>query len=105
MNWTTYTFPMWTLPRCAGVYVLYIDNELVYVGQSVDICNRFSEHSIRYGYAQNIITPWGDYPSSARIQVKVKRSKRLGDWAMDEIRLIHRLQPRFNRQHKRRKRA
>lgn len=105
MNWTTYTFPRWALPRCAGVYAIYFDDELVYIGQSVDIYNRFSEHSIRYGYAQNIITPWGDLPSTAKVRVKVKRSRRLGDWAMHEIRLIHRLRPRLNRHHKGRKRA
>ena len=105
MNWTTHYFPRFGLPRCAGVYAVYFDDELVYIGQSCDISNRFSEHKFRYGYGKNIITPWGDVPETIRIKVKVKASKRLGDWAMHEIRLIHRLRPQFNRQHKGRKRA
>jgi hypothetical protein len=37
--------------------------------------------------------------------VKVKQSRRYGDWAMDEIRLICRLGPKFNRQHLQRRSA
>lgn len=34
------------------------------------------------------------------VVLKIKRSRRRGDWAMQEIRLIHRLRPEFNSQHK-----
>jgi hypothetical protein len=84
------------LPRFAGAYALYIDGRLVYVGQSCDIANRFSEHAIRLGYAKNIHTPWGTFPDTTAIVLKVKRSRVLGDWAMWEIRLIRRLRPQFN---------
>ncbi len=94
-----------SLPRFAGVYAIYFDDELVYIGSSTDIANRFSEHKIRHGYAKNIITPWADVPGSTRITVKVKRSLHRGDWAMWEIRLIHRLRPTFNRQHRGRRAA
>lgn len=100
MNWTSHVFPRLALPRCAGVYAVYFDNELVYIGQSWNVAARFSEHSIRYGYGRNIITPWIDLPDHTEVKVKVKRTRRLGDWAMDEIRLINRLRPQFNRQHK-----
>lgn len=100
MNWTTYEFPFRRLPRTAGVYAIYFERELVYIGQTWDIGSRLAEHAIRFGYGRNIITPWGDLPDHTRIMIKVKRSRRLGDWAMDEIRLIQRLRPRFNRQHK-----
>lgn len=105
MNWTTYKFPRFKLPRCAGVYAIYFGDELVYIGQSSSVAARLVEHDIRYGYGRNIITPWGDVPEDTPIRVKVKRSRRFGDWAMDEIRLICRLRPRFNRQYKMRKRA
>ncbi len=84
-------------PNLPGVYVIYFGDELVYIGQSNNIRARFARHNIRYGYAQNIITPWGDVPESVGVFAKIKPSKRLGDWAMWEIRLIHRLQPRLNK--------
>ena len=93
------------LPRLAGVYAVYFDEQLVYIGSSVDIANRFSEHKIRYGYAKNIITPWCTVPASTSITIKVKRSRVRGDWAAWEIRLIHRLRPEFNRQHRGRRAA
>lgn len=94
-----------SLPRIAGVYAVYFDSALVYIGSSVDIANRFSEHKIRHGYGRNIITPWGDVPAETAITLKVKRSRVRGDWAMWEIRLIHRLRPVHNRQHRGRRAA
>lgn len=85
------------LPRVAGVYAIYFDNELVYIGQSNDLGARLVRHGIKFGYARNIHTPWGSVPDSVKVTAKVKRSRRTGDWAMWEIRLIQRLQPRFNR--------
>lgn len=105
MSWTTYQFPLRNLPTCAGVYVVFFDGIAVYVGQSRNVANRFYDHSLRYGYAKNIHTPWCDLPSTTRVTVKVKRSRRYGDWAMDELRLIARIQPIYNSQHKARKRA
>lgn len=93
------------LPRAAGVYVIFIDDEAVYVGSSVNVAVRFYEHKFRYGYGNNIITPWGDLRNDRKVSVRVRRSKRLGDWAMWEIRLIHRLKPRFNQQHLRKRAA
>jgi predicted GIY-YIG superfamily endonuclease len=93
------------LPRVAGVYAIYFDDELVYVGSTCDLANRFSEHAIRFGYGHTIITPWRDVPNTTQIHVKFKASKRLGQWAMDEIRLIAKLQPSLNTHYKRRKRA
>lgn len=94
-----------SLPRFAGTYAVFFDGDLVYIGSSTDVANRFSGHKIRYGYAKNIITPWCDVPQSTQITVRVKRSVRRGDWAMWEIRLIHRLQPQFNCQHRGRRAA
>lgn len=93
------------LPRVAGVYAVYFDGRLVYVGQSADIANRFSEHKFRHGYGPVIHTPWCDVPNTTRITVKVKPSRRLGDWAMWEIRLIRRLKPLYNQHYRRRRLA
>lgn len=84
------------LPATAGVYAVYFDGTLVYIGQSVNVANRFSEHKIRHAHAKYIITPWDDVHQDTRITVKVRACRRLGEWAMREIRLIHRLQPMFN---------
>lgn len=101
-RWVEYSILPWqgSLPRFAGVYAVYFDDGLVYVGSSTDIANRFSEHRIRHGYGKNIITPWGDVDSTTRVTLKVRRSARVGDWAMWEIRLIKRLKPKFNRMHR-----
>ena len=101
MTWETFNLmPREKLPPVACVYAVYFDDRLVYIGSSVDVRNRFSEHKIRHGYRKNIITPWCDVPNTTAITLKIKRSKRRGDWAMWEIRLIHRLRPEFNSQHK-----
>lgn len=84
----------WTIPDRPGVYVIFYDGEVVYIGQSNNIRSRFYRHQFELGYANNIKTPWGMFPD--KITCKVKVSKRRGDWAMWEIRLIHRLKPRHN---------
>ena len=84
-------------PAKPGVYAIYFDDEVVYIGQSNNLLARLTRHQIRYGYARNIRTPWGDLPDSVRVHCKYRISRRLGDWAMWEIRLIHRLKPRFNK--------
>ncbi len=98
LSWERYnaTRP-YLMPVEPAVYAISIDREIVYVGSTWNLRKRISEHRIRHGYAKDIITPWGDYPSSVEVVVRASRSRRLGDWVMRELRLIHRLQPRFNR--------
>ena len=88
------------LPSKPCVYAVYLDGKMVYIGQTNRLSNRFSGGRFRYGYARNLITPWGDVPDTTVVSIKVRFSERYGDWAMWEIRLIHRLQPEFNRHHK-----
>lgn len=90
-----------TWPRVAGVYVIYFDERIIYIGQSSDVAARMLRHNLQYGYARNVRTPWGDVPDSVCITAKVKRSRVLGDWAMWELRLIQRLKPIGNRSMKR----
>lgn len=84
-------------PALPGVYVIKFGPEVVYVGQSNNLRMRLHRHGIMYGYARNIRTPWGEFPDSIDMTCKVKISRYLGDWAMWEIRLISKLQPKFNK--------
>lgn len=88
------------LPITPAVYAIYFDDDLVYIGSSNNIRNRFSGHAFRYGYAKNIVTPWQELPISVVITMKYRTVKKIGEWAMREIRLITRLRPFFNFHHK-----
>lgn len=63
-----------------GCYAVYFDGELVYVGSSRNLRTR-----VRRCF------------TSDRVYLKVKASRRMGDWLMREWRLIRRLQPRDNK--------
>lgn len=88
------------LSTSPAVYAIYFDGDLVYIGSSNNIRNRFSGHAFRYGYGRNIYTPWQDLPDSVVISMKYRMTKKLGEWAMREIRLISKLRPFFNFHHK-----
>lgn len=88
------------LPQRPAVYAIYFDGQLKYIGQSNNIANRFSGRAMRYGFARNIHTPWGEFKDTTSIVVKYHHGWRRGDWAMREIRLIHRVRPEFNRHHR-----
>lgn len=85
------------LPVVACCYAIYFDGQLFYIGSTNNLRNRFSGHAIRWGYAKNLITPWGEFPDDIFIHIKYKPSKKYGDWLMLEARLIRRLQPDFNK--------
>lgn len=92
-RWRSYSIRP-VLPRSPGVYAIYLDGRLAYIGQSVDLRNRLSEHRIRQGYDHNVHTDWGTFKT---MQIKISFSRRYGDWAMRELRLIRRLRPWANR--------
>lgn len=100
-QWETYCFfphqERDQLPTHAGVYAVYFDGDLVYIGSSSNVRNRFSGHAFRYSYGKTIITPWQEIPQSTRIDIKVKKSVARGDWLMWEARLIYKLLPIFNK--------
>lgn len=97
-HWVTSDpFSTWKLPTCAAVYVISINGVAVYVGQSNSLRQRIQFHKFRYGYGRNMILPWCDIHDTNHVTIKYKTTKVIGDWAMWEIRLIHRLQPRYNR--------
>ena len=80
-------------PRRPACYVVYLDGQLSYVGQASDLAKRISSHGIRLGYGSSYLSTWGQFKS---IVVKARFCTRYGDWAARELRLIRRLQPRFN---------
>lgn len=98
-RWTSinYSENRSSLPKVSCCYCFYIENNLVYIGSSVDLRNRFSGHAFRYGYEKNFITPWGEFSEKTKFKIKYKPSVRYGDWLMIEARLIKKLRPIFNK--------
>lgn len=86
-----------SLPKRPGVYAVYIDRRLVYVGQSSNVRSRIlGGHAFNYSrYSNSIQTPWG--ATSRDVFFKVRGSQAYGDWLAIEARLIRKLKPSFNR--------
>jgi excinuclease UvrABC nuclease subunit len=92
-----YTIPIrpCDVPREPGVYAIYVDRVLVYIGQSSNLFHRLCSHDIDFSrYSNRVETPWGDGFS---VQCKYRLSSKYGDWLMREARLIKRLQPSGNK--------
>lgn len=94
-------------PLGCGVYVVYWNGVVVYVGSSTSLRHRcrvyWRKHRTRYNYGETPSrekklwrTPFG-LVEQGSIRIKVKCSQRQGDWLMWEYRLIRRLQPEWNR--------
>jgi len=96
-RWCEYDFDdvrRWNqIKQLPGVYVVYADLYPVYVGQSTNIRTRLANHRFRRGYTNYIVLPW---EKCLNLTIKVKYSKKYGDWAMLELRLIKHLQPKYN---------
>lgn len=93
--WNTVRFnPMdaargkWNIfPTSPACYVIYVNSRLVYVGQSMNIRKRMVGHYCR---------PTCVWMKEKQIVMKYRLSRKYGDWAMVELRLIRRLQPNLN---------
>ena len=83
------------VPRSPGTYVIFADGVPVYVGSTTNLRSRlFAGHQINFSrYSAYFDTPWGQFRD---VGIAYRPSKRFGDWAMVELRLIRRLQPKFN---------
>lgn len=84
------------LKRLPGVYVAIGDGEVQYVGSSRNIRQRLTGRLPRLHYSESgrvTRTVWGDFDD---FQLKVRYSKKYGDWLMRELRLIRRLRPIHN---------
>lgn len=81
-------------PDSPGCYVIYVDDRIVYVGQTTSLLKRLRSYKFNYAHYSGVVkTPWGN---CERIRVKYRIPKRYGEWAMTELRLIKRLQPIYN---------
>ena len=79
------------LPAC---YAVYLDGDMRYVGQTMNLRKRLQNHKIGLQrYSGGYQSPWGD---AKKIIVKARFGSKFGDWAMREMRLINRLQPAGN---------
>lgn len=84
----------WDLPAVPAVYALVLDGRVMYVGQSTNLFRRFNAYRMRLAYSDGTLTPWGQVPGE--LVLKYSPSRRYGDWAMRELRLIRRLRPAWN---------
>lgn len=80
-----------------GCYAIYLDEALVYIGQTQNLRRRLRRYGISVEYLRGrglvVHTPWA---TGRTVTIKVRRSRRFGDWLMAEARLVRRLRPRFN---------
>lgn len=84
-----------------ATYVIYSDKGLIYIGQASNAKLRLGSYKIRpASYSNGVFHSIKDPEVySKHILVKVFYSRRMGDWAMREIRLIKRLKPLLNNTH------
>jgi len=78
-----------SIPNMPGCYAIYRGRTLVYIGSTQNLNARLENHwrdSKRWGVTPN--TP---------LTIKVRVSRKAGDWLMIEYRLIKRLRPEVNR--------
>lgn len=83
-------------PEISCVYAFYINDELVYIGSTVNLKKRMNGYHFRE-IGNETLTPWRRrFGANLKIEVKYKGSKIYGYWLMLEARLIKRIKPRFN---------
>lgn len=75
------------VPKLPGVYVIFVDKILYYIGSSNNLYTR-----MRTSFQQKNGSPLRE----STITVKYVITRRYGDWLMREARLIRRLNPSMN---------
>ena len=87
-----------TLPRSvlarAGVYAVFVDNAIAYIGSAVDLRKRLSTH----GFTTRRPLRTTRFGSLERCEIRVAYNRRRFDHATRELRLIFRLAPPLNEQ-------
>ena len=83
-----------SIPNQPGVYVIYIDDSIAYVGSSTTLRNRLKSYRFKVvnTYKGVASTPFG----RGVALIKYSTSRKLGEWLMREVRLINRLKPPHN---------
>lgn len=84
---------VFTAPKGAACYAIYLDGLLTYVGSTENLRVRVGNHVKIPRYSALFDTPWG---RARCVTVKFRPSRKYGDWVMHELRLIRRLQPTGN---------
>jgi hypothetical protein len=84
----------WRLPHVPAVYAIVLNGRVKYIGQTTNLFKRFNNYKMRDGFGGGAFTPWGQFKGD--LKVRYSGSKRFGDWAMRELRLIRRLRPEWN---------
>lgn len=84
-----------------GVYVAIGDGRPLYVGSAVSLRHRITDHGpFRHRMNEDddlvVDTKWGSF---GWFEVRFSYSRKFGDWAMRELRLIKRLRPILNVMH------
>ena len=74
-----------------GVYAIYGDGRLIYIGSSTAVGSRLTAH---LKATDRLCTPWGKF---SVVIVKVRYERKHYDWLMLERRLIERLNPPGNK--------
>lgn len=67
-------------PAYPACYVVYSAGRLIYIGSTANLKARFQAHKQAKSFPEGIT-------------LKVRFSEKWGDWAMREIRLLHKLRP------------
>jgi hypothetical protein len=99
--WITVAVQDWNkVAEAAGVYAIYKNGTLRYVGSTTNLRGRLYGHCRRLGLCGD----YGYVPESNHY-AKVSFSKREGDWLMRELRLIQKLKPAWNKNHTGRRQA
>lgn len=82
------------VPEVPGVYIVFLDGALAYIGSAKNIAKRLATHNLRVpGYSAAMLTPWGRCSDAiVKIRVCFDRAQRLAL----ELKLIRRLDPPFN---------
>jgi hypothetical protein len=106
-GWVRYDFD--SLPRSAGLYALYEDGRLLYIGKSWNLRSRVWNHRHLRRNGPCPLRSYGEPchcpPAKTEFQgvnpyrmwVKIRHPRRHENWHETEVRLIYRLQPPFNR--------
>jgi excinuclease UvrABC nuclease subunit len=79
------------LPSLPGVYVLYLDKDIKYIGQSIDLHKRIHDH-----LGNETASKLRNLQNSSRVTVKFKVCFSPNEYLGLEVRLITRLRPEWN---------
>lgn len=92
-QWCWRVIDCYKAPEDPGVYAIFLNGILTYIGSGENLHDRLGSYKIRPGYGGNWMSPWG---FTISLTVKTCGSRRKFDWLSREARLIARLRPRGN---------